>query len=242
MNKFIKYLQSQSLEPVPDMDILETMAGNYKSYIIESPIYPMVKINNDRMRLYFPTPYKYNTKSEDLKLIKYTQKLIADHAPGKKEIILDLRGNLGGNFSVFYSALYALLPDYKNDTIITGVNSINEEIMQMKNINDKLYIEFDNPSGNGKSKFYFDLIPQKVNHNAKIKVEINEKSMSSSQLIAIMFLQLDEYGPSRVSGYAPELYTNGSASIPGFDGNSVVFPYYYFKDKKGKIYKDGVIF
>jgi len=242
MNKFIKYLQSQSLQPVPDMDIVETMAGNYHSYMIESPIYPIVKVINDRMRLYFPTPYKYNSKNDDIKLIKYTQKLIAEHAPGMKEIIIDLRGNLGGNFTVFYSALYALLPDYKNQTIITGVNSIGDEIMEMKNINDSLYIIFDNPSKNGKSNFQFVLIPQEVKHSAKVKVEINEKSMSSSQLIAIMFLQLDEYGPSRVSGYAPELYTNGSASVPGFDENSVVFPYYYFKDKKGKIYKDGVVF
>ena len=57
--------------------------------------------------------------------------------------------------------------------------------------------------------------------------------MSSSQLIAIMFIQA--YGRDRVLGSAPALYTNGSKIHPLYTDN-VVYPFYLFKDANGIVY------
>lgn len=239
--KFVSKIREKSLLPIQDSNnLIETLANNLQTYIIETPMFPIADVKGGIFRLYFPTPYKYNTPADNLKLIQYTHKLIKKHLqPGLKKIIIDLRANLGGDFTIFYSALYTLLPDYKNKEIITGVNAQGEEVMRMKNDNDNFVMFIKRP---GSSKFDLavnkPLIKQKIIHKVPVYVEINEKSMSSSQLIAIMFLQT--YGRSRVSGYAPELYTNGSLVIPGFDQNVVVIPYYFFKDLQGQVYQEGI--
>jgi hypothetical protein len=69
-------------------------------------------------------------------------------------------------------------------------------------------------------------------------LRIDEKSMSSSQLIALIFMQA--LGEKYVYGNAPAKYTNGSSMHPSY-GREVVIPYYFFKDSSGVIHKEGLI-
>lgn len=244
-NKGKRYLvdfEPYSKQLVDDSNYIDLLAHSGKTYNIESPMDPIVSVKNNIMHLYFPTPYKWNKSNDDKKLIKKTQKLIRDTLRDKsiKEIVLDLRGNLGGNFSVFYDSLYSLLPLFENKTIVTGVNKENKTIAKIST-NGKFLEIYINKIGNSDMEMVYQYKRTETFHtDLPVKLLINEMSMSSSQLIAIMFLSHKDYGPTTVSGIAPELYTNGSLSHLGFTNSNVVFPYYVFKDNNGIVYHDGV--
>lgn len=241
MNRtLLQFINNRSLKPRFDekkdkpMPLVDILAENYKTYIIESPMKPILTYEGDigspiEASIYFPTPFTKASESDNKKLIKETRKLIEEATKklgDSGKITIDLRANLGGDFSVFYSALYALLPEYDNRPIINGVNSgvLVAKIEEKKGklriiINDNVVFEKEiNPIKKWKGRVF---------------VRINDKSMSSSQLIAIMFI--DTFGRDRVLGTAPELYTNGSLSHPYYSG--VVYPYYEFQDNKGKIWQ-----
>lgn len=242
-SSFVGYIESRSLlsvgiqdsrsvKEIKPADIVEVLSNNYKNYVIESQFYPIIKYNGVDAEIYFPTPYTNSTESEKNKVIKRTRELINEAM--KKEptrFYIDLRGNLGGDFSLFYSALYPLLPEYNNKSIIKGIDREGKDVADIFDKEGILKIKLDDAIRYQKS------INKTKKYNVPVYIKINSKSMSSSQLIAIMFI--DTYGRDRVIGEAKELYTNGSKNHPHFK-DSVVYPYYLFKDNKGTIY-NGII-
>ena len=210
--------------------MVDMMADNYIEYVIESPLYPMNIKEGNYPTVYFPTPFGELTQDEKEKIVNRTRKLIDTAMKSKPErFYIDLRGNLGGDFFLFYFALYPLLPEAK--VIITGVDHDNQ-----------IKAEIKEEAGN--VKFIIDgftsierKIPDPKKYKVDVYVRINPKSMSSSQLIAIMFIQA--FSRDRVLGVAPANYTNGSVPSANFD-HSVVFPYYMFRDLYGNVYDNGV--
>ena len=214
----LSYIQRKTVKDTPkNLDLYEIIANNYINYIIESPIMPIYKDS-----LLFPTPYSESNDAEDDKIVNYCQKLIQENYKSDKLFYIDLRGNLGGDFSLFVRAFYSLIPNFSVD----GVSG-EEKIAKISEKNGTLTIEY-----NGSILYSTKFKPiKKVPDNSNVRVIINEKSMSSSQLIAILFPE------NHVIGIAPELYTNGSIALSGYNG--AVIPGYFFK-YKDKLYDKGV--
>ena len=236
----LDFINSRSLLNVKvekNENIVDIIANNYRNYTIESPLMPILTMSGSLMEIYFPSHYIYMTKKDNEKLIKYTQGLINKGLKEKPDkVIIDLRGNVGGDFTVFYSALYALLPSTK--TIITGTD-METDVAKIEFEKNNMTIHFrgreifSKKIKTVKKSFYYDSPDP-----PPIYVRINDKSMSSSQLIAIMFIQ--EFGRDHVLGSAPAKYTNGSLVDPSFADN-VVYPGYIFKDRLGNIYNNGIL-
>lgn len=211
-------------------DLYNALANNYQGYIIESPMMPLSFFEDEIFTIYFPTPYFKATNDENEKVINHTRQLISEGMNrNPREVIIDLRGNLGGDFSVFYGALYALLPPI--DKIISGVDKEGNEIATIEDKDGMLLIKFEN------KVVYKKNIKPIPKYDVPTKVNVNTKSMSSSQLIAIIALQ--KWGEDSVIGEAPENYTNGSSAHSKYS-DAVVIPHYMFRDSRGVTHRNGL--
>ena len=214
-------------------DLLVLFMNNYT---IESVVYPIVDImKTNQLYIYFPTPFGKATNKQKTEIIKFTNEKITHFLKNNKiiNVVIDLRNNYGGDFSVFYDSLISVLPDYNNKIIVTGYNPKYGDVAKICNENGYLRIYIKTPNESKMNCHYsYKLLNKKI-YNGNITVLIDKKSMSSSQLIAIMCRD------HTVIGSAPELYTNGSLQI-SIPNMSTVIPYYYFKDSNGKVYKNGI--
>lgn len=163
--------------------------GTY--YSLEEGAMPVAKTIEGTLHIVFPTP-----SSKQKNLVHYTQDLIAKESIGAEQVVLDLRGNIGGNFNLFYNSLYAILP--YNELIMKGDRN-GCEIAYIRDKNNRLTIEYD-----GDTIFDVPVISCKK-LNLPVTVLVNERSMSSSQLLAIIL---------GYRGSAPMNYTNGSIYEP----------------------------
>ena len=114
-----------------------------------------------------------------------------------------------------------------------GVDKNNEKIAEISDSNGTLNITIDD------MVVYRKNINKIEKYDVPVYLRINDKSASSSQLIAIIFLQ--KLGESHVYGEAPSRYTNGSGINRSYSQDQVVMPYYFFRDSRGIVHKDGLI-
>lgn len=202
-----------------------------KLYFIESPLNTMVSFNDklNRLNIYFPTPYKYSTAEQEKQSTQYSRNLINESIDknNPSKIILDLRGNYGGKFTLFLDALYPVLPVF--DLVVEGVN-LDDEVTNEIILKNNIFKITDHSK-----EIFSKEIDTGIKHNIPIKLIIDERSMSSSQLLAIIFRYL--YGDNAVDGYAPELYTNGSTTIC-IEESQHIIPTYIFRID-GKTYTLG---
>lgn len=204
-------------------------------YSIESHIKPIIGMWDKNLYIYFPTPCKYISESVKSDIASFTQNAIKENLKNNPEkVIIDLRHNLGGEINVFYDSLIGVLPDYKNKTLVCGHNDKFGDVAKITHEEDTFNIYLKKPNKEMKKVFTRKLQNEKI-WFGKTELWIDEKSMSSSQLIAVMMIQ--EYGRESVRGSSSAPYTNGSLPID-LDDILAVIPYYYFKDKNNIIYKN----
>ncbi|CAN0384243.1 unnamed protein product, partial [Ascophyllum nodosum] len=189
-----------------------------------SRILPVSTFIDNKFTLYFPTPDIKLSDDEIEMLIQHTHDLIDEGmSQNPDRVVLDMKGNHGGNFYVFYASLYPFLP-YINPIII-GVNKQGEKVAEIRDDNDVLRIIIEGMC------VYSKKITRTKKYDIKVHLEIDERSMSSSQLITLIFLQT--LGQSYITGNSPALYTNGSSFVRG--ENEFYIPYYIFTDKHGQV-------
>jgi hypothetical protein len=177
--------------------------GTY--YHLDKGALPVVGNVDGVLHIVFPTPVK------GFDVIGYTQRLIAEQSVGATSVTLDLRGNIGGLYSVFYNSLYAILPE--EEVIIKGDRN-GRDVGGVFRRGNSLTIEYD-----GEVTFKSPVIPcPKL--LLPVTVVVNERSMSSSQLVAISLARVPG---NRVMGTAPQNYTNATVYEPAYDCNVIGF-------------------
>ena len=182
---------------------------NYIDHVLIGNVPPIVNYEDETMIVKFPTP-------NNDKIIQVTRRLmrncVRDHKP--KRAIIDLRGNIGGMFHVFYDALRPLMPNDKN--IVTGVAIDGREEFSIDIDKDNIiYTIGQNVIKLKLTKCYKYDIP--------VTVLVNEKSLSSSQVIAMQF---------DIIGNSPGDLTNYCVEI----SKGMSIPMYRLK-KNGLLYK-----
>lgn len=187
--------------------------------------------------LSFPTPPydKKVTPEIDKKIEDFINdtrdriKEISKIRPKPKKLILDLRSNVGGFIHAFYNALYPLLPVH-NGQILSGVDLLGNELMTLSEKDCELSLIIQDPI-NGQLKMVNKIMDCNKTKLPKVEVWVNSRSASSSEMIMIMFAQaghkvVGQPTMGLTSGMLTQLHTDYAVNIP----------YYWFKDKNGKIY------
>lgn len=167
----------------------------------------------------FPAP---QTSDDDLGMRTQRRILGADYYTA----IIDLRGNVGGSLPEFITGLYPLIPECR----IGGYDYAGEPFALIREYDGRLVSKrFPLPSEKSKSGVVvFDSpIVQCAKKKVPVTVLIDERSMSSSQVIA----EMCRVAGHTVLGYAPEDYLHGTVSIGAFGspprkGDYVSIPVY----------------
>lgn len=180
------------------------LAGDGLGYIIEGGCMPVVKVIDKVLHIMFPTPDKLDEQKKCSTLVAKTQKMILN-APRANSVVLDLRGNIGGDFSLFYGSLYPILPELRVQGDRNGV-----EIAEIFDDGKYLIIR-------ATVDVYKSHVQRCRKLNLPVTVIVNERSMSSAQLIAIL---ISANGGTLI-GSAPANYTNGTLT----DGIANVISY-----------------
>lgn len=207
-----------SIEPVMKDDFIMSYWIEYK----------------DGHLLSFPTPPFDKKKLLDdprlEKFIKDTRFVLSDLMKQNiKKLYLDLRSNLGGFIHLFYDSLYPILPVH-DGVVITGVDIDGKQVMSLSEKNNNLNLEINDPEM-GKI-FLTNKITDPIKYKIpSIEVLVNTRSASSSEIIMIIFSQAGYKitgGPTMglTSGMLTQKYKEFTVSVP----------YYWFKDKYGKVY------
>jgi hypothetical protein len=197
-----------SILPINDScidSISPLLAGDGLGYSIKDNCMPVVKVVGKILHIMFPTPDKLDEKAKCSTLIAKTQKMILGAQPATS-VVLDLRGNIGGDFSLFYGSLYAILPELH---ILGDRNGV--EIAEIFDDGQDLVIRANSVD------VYRRQVQRCRKLNLPVTVIVNERSMSSAQLIAIL---ISTNGGTLI-GAAPANYTNGTLS----DGVANVMAY-----------------
>ena len=148
---------------------METYTDNYISYRARGDLPPKLKGNT----MYYPTPE--SQKSVDVARAELA-KFRGDH------MILDLRGNIGGDPFIFYDALRPILP--QSGVLLEGVNRQLQKLLKITVENDLMTIDYG-----GTYRSSQPVRPAQVIPNIRVTVKVNVKSQSASQFIALILLR-----------------------------------------------------
>lgn len=152
--------------------------------ILNSIVYLNGFLTQDkRLYIWFPTPPIKDELQNDYikKSRKNLERLLKlDFL----SIILDMRNNIGGTFFTFFDTLYPIMKFNKEKNILMFGKNINEEFSTIfYTDHKKINIKFQNGEISSKQLTKSKIFLEKFN---KIEILINEKTMSSAEIITIV--------------------------------------------------------
>lgn len=214
-------------ETIPSLKKAIKVAGGKHSFIedeenmskksIEEYIKPKAEVENDILVLTIPAFTGSDKEAEEYTTILET----ALHKKIYKSVIVDLRGNTGGDMAPMILGLSAILPDGKLFSYVDRNNDLEPVTLKSGELNS-------------------NISTIKISDNKKIKkvpiaLLIDSNTGSSGELTALCFKGIPNV---KFFGSDSAGYTSANQTVYLYDGSTLQITSAFVKDRTNKIYKN----
>lgn len=188
--------------------------------------------------IWLPTPPK-KSSDQNKYVEKCRRRMMTLVGSQFDEVLLDVRGNIGGVLSTVIDAIYPMLAKRLEGVYLHGIDNVGKRVatFEFLNYHDGKIIHLIRPS---EAYIPADILPVEpeladIFDNKPINILCNRYTMSTGEIICIVVRKIG----GKIYGEKTRGLTNGMEIISGDRATRVFVPYYSIADGD-HIYRDGV--